>query len=453
MFERLLFKQVPVWVLVLLAILAVPAIVLFGALVRSAALGFFPYGALNRTALAVAEAPATLKEVAQLIVEGDAPALRASEQRFPGQAGFSFAGDAEPGDGFLLLSRYDGDRRQSVVELHDLAERRLVHSWVPDMAVLEPLLQHPSRLVDTAGTNKPERIRMFHPLPMPDGGLVVQNTSPLIRLDACARPVWTLPGIFHHSSASDGAGGMWVSTHLEPQTVKNVKRTFIEDSVVHISGTGEVISTVSVPRLLEEAGHGRLVWGGDIYSDDPLHLNDVEPVRQDGPYWKAGDLLLSLRNASAIALYRPAEERIVWVRTGPWVNQHDVDVVDDRRFSVFDNHRFNGPGEFAWVEGANGVLVHDLETGQTTSPWGEALASQEVRTVSEGLADLGPDGGVMVEETNYGRLLFLDAAGEVRWSYVNRAADDLVYHLTWSRLLSRAEGEALAAATAAADCP
>ena len=73
--------------------------------------------------------------------------------------------------------------------------------------------------------------------------------------------------------------------------------------------------------------------------------------------------------------------------------------------------------------------------------------------MSEGLVDPDAAGGVMVEETNYGRLLALDPAGTLRWSYVNRAADGLVYHLNWSRLLPRGEGEALAAATAAAGCP
>lgn len=453
MFDRLLFARVPVWVLVLLAILAIPGLVFFGSLVRSAVMGHFPYGVLNRTALAVAEAPGTVKEVASFLLEGDAPALLASEQRFAGQSGFDFAGPPDPAEGFLLLSRYDGDRRQSVVELHDLAARRMVHAWVPDMDALQPLLQHPSNFVDTVGMNRPERIRLMHPLPLPDGGLLVQNTSPILRLDACGRTVWSRPGLYHHSAQPDGAGGAWVSVHVEPQTVGKVTRRFVEDAVVHLSAAGEVLSEASVPRLLVEAGFGRLVWGGDVYSDDPLHLNDVEPIRQDGPWWKSGDLLLSLRNASAVALYRPSEDRIVWLRQGPWVNQHDVDVLDDHRFSVFDNHRFNGPREYAWVEGANAVLVHDLATGETTSPWGPALAALEVRTVSEGLADHDAIGGVMVEETNYGRLVALDAAGALRWSYVNRATNGLVYHLSWSRLLPREEGEALAAATAAAGCP
>jgi hypothetical protein len=80
------------------------------------------------------------------------------------------------------------------------------------------------------------------------------------------------------------------------------------------------------------------------------------------------------------------------------------------------------------------------------------MTEQEVRTVSEGLADLSPDGSVMIEETNFGRMLSFDAQGALRWTYVNRAADGFVYHLNWSRLLPRAEGEALAAAVAAANC-
>jgi hypothetical protein len=453
MFERLLFSRIPVWVLVLLIILAVPCIVLFGALVRSAALGFFPYGALNWTALAVAEAPATIKEVAQVRCKGDAPALRASEQRFPGQSGFVFATDAKPEDGFLLLSRYVGDRKQSVVELRDLAARRLLPSWVPDMAELEPLLQHASRIVDTARMNKPERIRLFHPLPMPDGGRVVQNTSPLIRLDACARPgldaARHLPP-FRRLRRGRGHLGLVASGAADgPACQADLHRGCGRARLCH--GRGALLGLGAATSLRSRP------WPADLGRRHPFRRSLAPERCRTGA---EGRPLLEGRGPAAQPpqclggrALPSAEERIVWVRTGPWVNQHDVDVVDDSHFSVFDNHRFKGPGQFAWVEGANGVLVHDLATGQPPRPWGEAMAALEVRTVSEGLADLDPDGGVMIEETNYGRLLSLDAEGTLRWSYVNQASDDLVYHVSWSRLLSRAEGEALAAATAAAGCP
>ena len=74
-----------------------------------------------------------------------------------------------------------------------------------------------------------------------------------------------------------------------------------------------------------------------MYNHDPIHLNDIEPVLADGPYWKKGDLFLSLRNVSAVMLYRPSTDEIVWIKRGPWIAQHDVDILDDHRIGIYDN--------------------------------------------------------------------------------------------------------------------
>lgn len=52
----------------------------------------------------------------------------------------------------------------------------------------------------------------------------------------------------------------------------------------------------------------------------------------------------------------------------------------------------------------------------------------------------------MVEEQNSGRIVILDKAGKLVAEYVNRAADGKVYDLGWSRMISRAEGDAVLAA-------
>ena len=59
------------------------------------------------------------------------------------------------------------------------------------------------------------------------------------------------------------------------------------------------------------------------------------------------------------------------------------------------------------------------------------------------------DGGVMVEEYDYGRILRLSADGEVRWSYVNRASDGRVYQLGRSRWLDAEYGAAVVQSLAA----
>ena len=73
-------------------------------------------------------------------------------------------------------------------------------------------------------------------------------------------------------------------------------------------------------------------------TDDPIHLNDIEPVRKDGPYWRKGDLFLSLRSPSTVMLYRPSTNKVIWRKDGPWSKQHDVDILDDHRISIFNNN-------------------------------------------------------------------------------------------------------------------
>ena len=42
---------------------------------------------------------------------------------------------------------------------------------------------------------------------------------------------------------------------------------------------------------------------------------------------------------------------------------------------------------------------------------------------------------MFVEETDFGRALFFNADGSLRWQYVNRSNDGAIYALSWSRIL------------------
>ena len=42
---------------------------------------------------------------------------------------------------------------------------------------------------------------------------------------------------------------------------------------------------------------------------------------------------------------------------------------------------------------------------------------------------------MFVEETNYGRTLYFNADGSLRWTHVNRADNGSVYIIGWSRTL------------------
>ena len=53
---------------------------------------------------------------------------------------------------------------------------------------------------------------------------------------------------------------------------------------------------------------------GHELEKDPIHINDIEPVKFGGKYWKEGDVFLSLGHQSMIMLYRPSTNKVIWYK-------------------------------------------------------------------------------------------------------------------------------------------
>ena len=199
-----------------------------------------------------------------------------------------------------------------------------------------------------------------HPWLLPDGGLIIKDHySPLFRIDRCSTPVWTDESlIFHHSTEADADGNLWIPTHVRPRKPIYPSR-FSEDGLTQITPDGEILQTLSLPDIFAANGRFAQMFGAGAYDDDPLHLNDIQPVLSDGPYWKKGDLFLSMRRISTVLLFRPSTGRIVWLKQGPWLGQHDVDILDDHRIAVFDNRAFQrGLGPL--IDEASETVIYDF---------------------------------------------------------------------------------------------
>ncbi len=442
-YDRIMSRKLEFWMVGLIIILLLIVMVLFGSLVQRQASREHDFGAIGKIAIKIASIPQDIKRSVRLAINGSHNDLKV-EQRFEGLAGFNYGypKNSDPAAGFLLLSRYDGDSRRSIVELIDLNKQEIVHRWAPDFSEINSRVSLSSNLTVVDSDNSPTRARIFHPLATDDGGLIFANMSPLVKVDACSKIQWIAQGLYHHTIEPSLDAGIWVPAFLEPQTLDNVAREFKEDALTHISLEGKILFQKSLAEILIENGLERLVFGLDFYSDDPTHLNDIEPVLFDGPYWRRGDLFLSLRSTATILLYRPSENRIVWLKQGPWSNQHDVDIVDEHRIAIFNNNRINRLNRH-YVAGSNEVLVYDFATDQVTSPFGSAMIALDIRSVSEGRSQILTNGNIFIEESNFGRTLMLDPSGDVKWSHVNRATDGDIYLVSWSRYLSTEKGSAL----------
>jgi len=307
---------------------------------------------------------------------------------------------------------------------------------------------------DLARDKNLHRYLIRHPAVTQNGDIVIESRTPMTRVDMCNRVIWNNDKmIFHHAVETDREGYFWTSGRIEPASIPGVNRdTFLDDAITRVSPDGELVFQRSVSQILIDNGLKRYVYGRSEPDDDPVHLNDVQPVTETGKYWQEGDLFLSLRSQSLLVLYRPKTNKILWSKEGPWLHQHDVDLLDDHRISVFNNNSLEMTPERV-VDGHSNIMVFNFDTGEVTQPWDAALAAQNLRSETEGLHRIRKNGDLFVEEQNYGRILDLSSTGELVWDYVNRAKDGFVYRVGWSTLLEPQEGAGIAKILAARKCP
>lgn len=420
--EGFLSRPVPLWSLALALLLAPVAAIGTGAIVD----GWEKSGTVGRVAIALARVPDTIGAM----FKSPAPYFGGKYEKLPGgftrDAGFT-------DDGYALISPFDPKRKRSVVQLIRLSDGTVAHEFVPDVDAANAASHFQSALTDVHRDKDAPRNRLMHPLLLADGGLVLHDSSPLARYDACGKLLWSIDGIFSHSTEQGPDGDLWVPYRYPVPREPGVKADFWDDSVARVSTEGKLLKVDRIADILERNGLARL-WRGRPYVQDPFHLNDIQPAMADGRFWKKGDLFLSLRNLSLIALYRPETGKILWWKIGPWRFQHDVSILDDHRITVFDNNTLMGyPGER--VNGHNRLLVFDFDSKATSSPWDKGFAANRIATRAQGRGTPLPNGDAMIEETEQGRLVRMSPAGDVRWRYISADSAERRMALSWARYL------------------
>ena len=262
-------------------------------------------------------------------------------------------------------------RGYTVAELIDLSDKRVIHTWEPDPEVLLADVERTSKIVPYTQWHR-GRFRAMHPLLLEDGSLVMHGQfSPLVKLDHCGARQWIQAGTnFHHSLNRDANGNFWAPSLIEPSEVFKDERVR-DDGISAVSPDGELVFHESMAAILERHAYDHLTIQAYNFSDDPLHMNDIEPVLEDGPHWKKGDLFISMRKRSLVLLYRPSTDEIIWMKAGPWLVQHDVDIVDEHTITIFDNAvRNRGRGGF--IEDTSDIAYYDFRTGEVTYPSAKA---------------------------------------------------------------------------------
>ena len=387
-----MFWKIEAWLVLVLALLAVIGAILFGAVVLDQNRGNSHLGKkVGAAAVSVAEVPWSLLK----LVQPDKSMTVFRPKNVAGKSGWSTVDEAAAAgpEGYVLLSRYDGNLKRPVVELRSLPDGKVLYEWKPDVETLLKDVPRPASAIADYTRWNLRRYRVIHPLLMDNGDLIIKDhQSALFRITPCGDAVWTQDEhLYHHSTQPDGAGGVWVPSYVEPSPIKKTGKLFKDDALARIGPDGKLLYFKSLTQIMIDNGLFYAIFGPGTKLDDPLHLNDIEPVLADGPYWRKGDLFLSLRHLSAIILFRPSTGKIVWMKRGPWMGQHDVDIIDDHTIGVFNNNAYNA-GTGPYVRGISEVLYYDFATDSVSSPFRAGLEKIHTLSFYEGLFDLMPSG-------------------------------------------------------------
>ena len=271
-----------------------------------------------------------------------------------------------------------------------------------------------------------------------DGSLVItfqgRNTYPIeigvAKVDVHGRILWKRFDNSSHWIARDAEGRIYApytsyrtdATHLGNTGVK------IECSTGHVgidairvlSPAGQPLREVHLVDNFMRAGY-RGIFYGLRDGCDPIHLNSIDIVTPEVarhiPRAAAGDLLVSLREPSLVALLDGTSGAVKYAVTDRTAAQHGLRFLPDGTVLAFDNRG----GERSL--GGSRVVRMDLVTGtaQTVFPRDGEKQFVPFWSNTAGHIDVSDDGKrALVAVTHQGRVLELDVAtGKPLWDYEN----------------------------------
>jgi arylsulfotransferase ASST len=246
----------------------------------------------------------------------------------------------------------------------------------------------------------------------------------MVKLDRNSNVIWTYFGNTHHDFDVGPDGRIYVLTQeitSEPMPeFGNLSNPRIDDFLVVLSPDGKEEAKIRLILSVAGSPYKHLLHTVSSYSvGDPLHTNDVDYIAAEAarnfPMGKPGQLLLSFRELNAIGVLDLQRRKMVWMTRGPWIGQHDPDILPNGDIILFDNY-----GNYEGPAGISRVMEFDPRTmgivwqyaGDTNRPFDSFLRSEQQRLAN---------GNTLIVESNGGRIFEVTPAGDIVWEFVNPA--------------------------------
>jgi hypothetical protein len=278
------------------------------------------------------------------------------------------------------------------------------------------------------GSERPKTIKTGgfwrHAHLFPNGDVIaVFDWLGIIKVDRHSNLIWAQFGGFHHDLDLLPDGSI-VTLLRKARIVERIhpELPILEDFIVILDPDGNEIRRFSILEAFEKSEHSVLL-ANMAESGDILHTNTVEIL--DGrlahkiPAFRAGNVLITVRQLGIIAVVDLEREVVVWGFDGHWRMPHQATVLDNGNILIFDNRGNKGFSQLVEFDPATfmGTWIY-------RGPEPKDFYSKEC-----GSNQRLPNGNTLISETDRGKALEVTPDGEVVWKYINpmRAGENLEF--------------------------
>ena len=270
-----------------------------------------------------------------------------------------------------------------------------------------------------------------------DNGDVLVNLESIgsARLDTCGRVRWSLDEGNHHSIEMDDDGNFWIpalnywddtEAVADAGDYPGLEAPLINNRILKVSAEGKVLRDIPMLDVFYANDLHRYLARADLRAGDVLHINDVEPlddrIAEEYPLFEAGDLLVSVRNASVVLVLDPETELVKWHTSHPFVHQHDPDFLGNGWIGVFDNAEDLAEGSML---GGSRIVAVQPHTGSMRVLY-PTPKSEPLYTGIMGKWQLLENGNMLLTEARTGRVTEVDASGRTVWEWIHHPSEDRV---------------------------
>lgn len=300
---------------------------------------------------------------------------------------------------------------------------RVIHRWDMPLSKAWP---HPTHI--QPGKNEPlvyiEKAWLY-----PNGDLLAvfinSGDAPtgygIVKMDKDSNVLWTYDEFAHHDVYVDQENGnLYTLIHKTAKKpipgLEDLPPRVLEDFIVTLSPEGKELDRLSIAEAFRDSPFALMLYHvpKNAFSWDHFHTNAVsklEPaMAAKFPLFKAGQILISMRNMNTVAVVDLKARKVVWAYNGLWRAQHGARFLDNGHILLLDNM-----GHV--VKGAPRSRLVEINPSTLEVAWSYDGGKTPFYTEVYGRVQRLPNGNTLATDSMNRRAFEVTPDGYIVWDY------------------------------------